>query len=78
MEQECIIDSDCKESYCYYNHTLKKRVCYVSPKTTKKPVDTSLPKTKDDDLPEQLEILENRLNKRGNEPPQLITKRLKK
>ena len=31
-----------------------------------------------DDLPEQLEILEERLNKRGNEPPQLIVKRLKR
>ena len=31
-----------------------------------------------DDLPEQLEILEERLNQRGNEPPQLIVKRLKR
>ena len=31
-----------------------------------------------DDLPEQLEILEERLNQRGNEPPQLIAKRLKR
>jgi guanylate kinase len=31
-----------------------------------------------DDIPEQLEILEERLNKRGNEPPQLIVKRLKR
>ena len=31
-----------------------------------------------DDLPEQLEILEDRLSKRGNEPPQLIVKRLKR
>jgi len=31
-----------------------------------------------DDLPEQLEILEDRLNKRGNEPAQLIVKRLKR
>ena len=31
-----------------------------------------------DDLPEQLEILEERLNHRGNEPPQLIVKRLKR
>ena len=31
-----------------------------------------------DDLPEQLEILEERLNQRGNEPPQLIIKRLKR
>ncbi len=31
-----------------------------------------------DDVPEQLEILEERLNQRGNEPPQLIVKRLKR
>ena len=31
-----------------------------------------------DDLPEQLQILEDRLSKRGNEPPQLIVKRLKR
>ena len=31
-----------------------------------------------DDLPEQLEILEERLNQRGNEPSQLIVKRLKR
>ena len=31
-----------------------------------------------DDLPEQLEILEKRLSQRGNEPPQLIVKRLKR
>ena len=31
-----------------------------------------------DDIPEQLEILEERLNQRGNEPPQLIVKRLKR
>ena len=31
-----------------------------------------------DDLPEQLEILEERLSKRGHEPPQLIVKRLKR
>ena len=31
-----------------------------------------------DDLPEQLEILEERLNQRGKEPPQLIVKRLKR
>ena len=31
-----------------------------------------------DDLPEQLEILEERLNQRGNEPAQLIVKRLKR
>ena len=31
-----------------------------------------------DDLAEQLEILEERLSKRGNEPPQLIVKRLKR
>ena len=31
-----------------------------------------------DDIPEQLEILEERLNKRGNEPAQLIAKRLKR
>ena len=31
-----------------------------------------------DDLAEQLEILEERLNKRGNEPKQLIVKRLKR
>ena len=31
-----------------------------------------------DDIPEQLEILEDRLNQRGNEPPQLIVKRLKR
>ena len=31
-----------------------------------------------DDLPEQLEILEQRLSQRGNEPPQLIVKRLKR
>jgi len=31
-----------------------------------------------DDLPEKLEVLEERLNKRGNEPPQLIAKRLKR
>ena len=31
-----------------------------------------------DDLPEQLAILEERLNQRGNEPPQLIVKRLKR
>ena len=31
-----------------------------------------------DDVAEQLETLENRLNKRGNEPPQLIAKRLKR
>ena len=31
-----------------------------------------------DDLPEQLEVLEERLNQRGNEPPQLIVKRLKR
>ena len=31
-----------------------------------------------DDLPEQLEILEERLGQRGNEPPQLIVKRLKR
>ena len=31
-----------------------------------------------DDLPEQLEILEERLIKRGNEPPKLIKQRLKR
>ena len=31
-----------------------------------------------DDTAEQLETLENRLNERGNEPPQLIVKRLKR
>ena len=31
-----------------------------------------------DDLPEQLEILEERLNQRGKDPPQLIVKRLKR
>ena len=31
-----------------------------------------------DDLPEQLEILEERLNKRGNEPSKLIKQRLKR
>tara|TARA_B100000945_G_C20393721_1_gene603704 strand:+ start:1180 stop:1761 length:582 start_codon:yes stop_codon:yes gene_type:complete len=31
-----------------------------------------------ENLPEQLEILEERLNQRGNDPPQLITKRLKR
>ena len=31
-----------------------------------------------DDIPEQLEILEERLNQRGYEPPQLIVKRLKR
>ena len=31
-----------------------------------------------DDIPEQLEILEDRLGQRGNEPPQLIAKRLKR
>ena len=31
-----------------------------------------------DDLAEQLEILEERLNQRGNAPPQLIVKRLKR
>mgnify|MGYP001235567245 CR=1 FL=1 len=30
------------------------------------------------DVAEQLEILEERLNQRGNEPPQLIVKRLKR
>ena len=31
-----------------------------------------------DDLPEQLEVLEERLNQRGNEPAKLIKKRLKR
>tara|TARA_B100000315_G_C14409692_1_gene510389 strand:+ start:173 stop:751 length:579 start_codon:yes stop_codon:yes gene_type:complete len=31
-----------------------------------------------DDIPEQLETLEKRMNKRGNEPAQLIVKRLKR
>ena len=31
-----------------------------------------------DDVPEQLEILEERLNKRGNEPAKLIKQRLKR
>ena len=31
-----------------------------------------------DDIPEQLEILEERLSQRGNEPAQLIAKRLKR
>lgn len=31
-----------------------------------------------DNIPEQLEILEERLGQRGNEPPQLIAKRLKR
>ena len=31
-----------------------------------------------DDVPEQLEVLEERLTERGNEPPKLIKQRLKR